>query len=436
MFYTPHTAKDQEKMLARLGVKSIKDLYDTIPQEVFLTDWEFPSGLGEAKTYRYLKELADKNRELTTFIGLGLYDHEIPSAVWALAGKAEFVTAYTPYQAEASQGMLQVIFEFQSMIAELTSMDTANASLYDGATALAEAMLMAVLEKKQKKVAVSLGVNPLYREVLKTYAKAIGIEIKWLPLNEGQTVFKKDDVAAYILQQPNFLGYVEATESFREIKNQTNALGIVSINPVLASVLRKPSAYDADIVCGEGQALGIPMNSGGPLLGFIATKKSLTRKLPGRIVGLTTDRNGKDAFVLTLQAREQHIRREKAGSNICTNQALNALAATIYLALLGKEGLKEVALGAISNTHYLADRLKAIGVKVGDKRPFLMEFPVLLEPKKAHKLKEALLIKGFTPPISLGEFDRNFSDHYLLCATEKRYKQEIDAFVSVWEGIL
>lgn len=436
MFYTPHTSKDQEKMLTRLGVKSIKDLYGTIPQEVLLKDWEFPSGLGEANTYRYLKELAAKNRELTTFIGLGLYDHEIPSAVWALAGKAEFVTAYTPYQAEASQGMLQAIFEFQSMIAEITSMDTANASLYDGATALAEAMLMAVLEKKQKRVAVSLGVNPLYREVLKTYAEAIGIEIIWLPLNEGQTVYTKEDVAAYILQQPNFLGFLEATESFTEIKDQTDALGIVSINPILASVLRKPSAYGADIVCGEGQALGIPINSGGPLLGFMAAKKSLTRKLPGRIVGLTTDKDGKDAFVLTLQAREQHIRREKASSNICTNQALNALAATIYLALLGKESLKEVALGSISNTHYLAKKLKSIGVRVWDKRPYLMEFPVILEPKKAQILKEALLFKGFTPPISLGKFDHNFSGHYLLCATEKRNKQEIDAFVSVWEGIL
>ncbi len=436
MFYTPHTAKDREKMLARLRIKSINDLYGNIPQEVFLKNWDFPSGLGEANTYRYLKELAAKNRELTTFIGFGIYDHEIPSAVWALAGKAEFVTAYTPYQAEASQGMLQAIFEFQSMITELTSMDTANASLYDGATALAEAMLMAVLEKKQKSVAISLGVNPLYREVLKTYAQAIGIEIKWLPLNEGRTVSKKEDVAAYIWQQPNFLGFIEDTESFAQVKNDTKALGIVSINPIMASVLKKPSEYGADIVCGEGQALGIPINCGGPLLGFIATKKSLTRKLPGRIVGLTTDKDGKDAFVLTLQAREQHIRREKAGSNICTNQTLNALAATIYLALLGKEGLKEVALGSISNAHYLADRLKAIGVKVGDKRPFLMEFPVLLEPKKAHKLKEALLIKGFTPPISLGEFDQDLADHYLLCATEKRNKQEIDAFVAVWEGII
>lgn len=434
MVYTPHTDSDIEKMLDLIGLENIDDLFSNIPKEVLLNDWQFPKGLSEAATLKEMKQIAAKNQEVIPFIGFGAYDHEIPSAVWALASKAEFATAYTPYQAEASQGMLQATFEFQSMIAEVTGMDVANASVYDGATALCEAMITAVLEKKKKRVAVSSGVNPLYRTVLQTYAKAIGIELIYLPLEDGKTVWQKADVSAYIMQQPNFLGYLDDTDNFEKVKG--DALGIVAINPVLSSVLRKPVEYGADIVCGEGQSLGIPLNAGGPYLGFMATTNKLKRKLPGRIVGATVDSEGRRAFVLTLQAREQHIRREKASSNICTNQALNALVATIYLSLLGPRGLKEVAEGSINNTHYLADKLKAIGVKVLDQRPFLMEFPVQIGKNTANKLKRNLLDAGFTPPVELGRFDQNFKDIFLLCATEKRTKEEIDKFVLVWEGIV
>lgn len=448
--YCPHTSEDIKKMLSYQGLESVDELFLDIPEEVKLRfdDWDFPQGLGEAKTLRYLNAIASRNKKLTTFIGLGVYDHEIPSAVWALANKAEFVTAYTPYQAEASQGMLQAIFEFQSMISVITGMDVANASVYDGATALCEAMLMACQEKRKNRIAVSLGVNPFYREVIQTYALAIGIDIVWLPLNNGQTDFSilqgletGTDVSAYIMQQPNYLGILEDTSAFENAKKLSNALGIVSINPILSTVLRKPAEYGADIVCGEGQSLGIPLNSGGPLLGFMATSKKLTRKLPGRIVGMTTDKYGKDAFVLTLQAREQHIRREKASSNICTNQALNALAATIYISLMGPKGLKEVAESSIQNTHYLAGKLREIGVKVWDDKRFLMEFPVYIEKERAERLRDVLLERGFTPPIPLFELEpneglkRDLEDVYLLCATEKRFKEEIDEFVAVWEEI-
>lgn len=444
--YTPHTAQDLKKMLDLLKIESIEELYKEIPKKVRLDTrtWDFPEGKSESEALRILKDFEAKNLNLTTFIGLGVYDHEIPSAVWALAGKAEFVTSYTPYQAEASQGMLQAIFEYQSMIAEITGMDVANASVYDGATALAEAMIMAVGDKRKYKIAVSMGVNPLYREVLATYAKAIGIEIVWLPLKNGQTDFLMEiegEVSAYIMQQPNFLGFVEDTNAFRIKKEQANSLGVVSINPILNTVLRKPVLYGADIVCGEGQSLGIPINSGGPLLGFMATTKKLMRKLPGRIVGMTTDQDGKTAFVLTLQAREQHIRREKASSNICTNQALNALAATVYISLLGPKGLKEVAQSSINNTHYLAQELEAIGVEICRLNPFLMEFPVKIPQDKIGFLRETLLSRGFTPPINLGEFkseckeSQDLTDMYLLCATEKRTKAEIDAFVAVWREI-
>ncbi len=433
MPYTPHTQKDIEKMLKTIGIDQVSDLFAQIPEEVRLQKWDFPKGLGESGTRRFINKIARNNKELIPMIGFGIYDHEIPSAVWALAGKAEFVTAYTPYQAEASQGMLQAIFEFQSMIAELTGMDVANASLYDGATALCEAMLMAVAEKKNRQIAVSLGVNPLYREVLKTYAKAVDIKIIDIPLVNGKTAWQEVDVAAYIMQQPNFLGYLDDTDGFNRVKGK--AFGIVSIQPILGSVLRKPQEYGADIVCGEGQPLGIPISSGGPLLGFMATKKSLMRKMPGRIVGLTSDKENNDAFVLTLQAREQHIRREKASSNICTNQALNALAATIYLSLLGPMGLREVATGAINNAHYLVEKLKAIGVEVCDEQPFLMEFPVKVPVEKIPLLKAKLLDAGFTPPIDLGCYSTEYTGYLLLCTTEKRTVAEIDDFVAVWEGI-
>lgn len=444
--YTPHTAEDIQKMLERLGLESIEELFQYIPKEVRLDvdAWDFPEGKSEGEALKLLRAIGEKNRKLTTFIGLGVYDHEIPSAVWALAGKAEFVTSYTPYQAEASQGMLQAIFEYQSMICEITGMDVANASVYDGATALAEAMIMAVGEKRKYRVAVSEGLNPLYREVLSTYANAIGIEIIWLPLKDGRTDFSRStdgEVSAFIMQQPNFLGFLEDTEAFRSTKDTAGALGVVSIHPILNSVLRKPSEYGADIVCGEGQSLGIPLSSGGPNLGFMAATKKLTRKLPGRIVGATTDEDGRTAYVLTLQAREQHIRREKASSNICTNQALNALAATIYIALLGPHGLREVAHACINNTHYLADRLKEVGVEVYSPAPFLMEFPVRIPKDRSELLKARLLGAGFTPPVELAKFamcsagDQDLSDMYLLCCTEKRTKAEIDAFVEVWREI-
>lgn len=249
MPYTPHTEKDIEKMLKTIGIDQVNDLFAQIPEEVRLKKWDFPTGLGESGTRRFINKIARNNKDLIPMIGFGIYDHEIPSAVWALAGKAEFVTAYTPYQAEASQGMLQAIFEFQSMIAEVTGMDVANASLYDGATALCEAMLMAVAEKKNRQIAVSLGVNPLYREVLKTYAKAVDIKIIDMPLVNGKTAWQEVDVAAYIMQQPNFLGYLDDTDGFSRVKGK--AFGIVSIQPILGSVLRKPQEYGADIVCGD-----------------------------------------------------------------------------------------------------------------------------------------------------------------------------------------
>ena len=361
--YIPNTPQDEQEMLKAIGLDSMDQLFEDIPKEVRLTKpLNIPDSKSELEVSSYLKSLADKNcstSELTCFLGAGAYDHYIPSVINAITSRSEFYTSYTPYQPEISQGTVQYIFEYQTLIANLTGMDIANASLYDGGTAITEAALMASAHSKKAEIIVSTGVNPEARQILKTYAHAQSLKVVEVELKDGVTdaaqleSLVSDDTAAVIVQNPNFFGVLEDLKGLGEIAHKGKKTSfIASVNPISLAVLKKPGELDVDIVVGDGQPLGIPLQFGGPYLGFMATKKAYLRKIPGRIVGETTDLDGKRSFVLTLSAREQHIRREKATSNICSNQGLNALAATVYMVTMGKQGLKEVATQCLQKAHY------------------------------------------------------------------------------------
>ena len=365
--YIPNTRDDEKRMLEAIGVESICDLFNDIPKDLQLNrDLNLKPSMSELEVMNYMKKLASQNKtvnDLTCFLGAGAYDHYIPTVVGHVTGRSEFYTSYTPYQAEISQGTLQYIFEFQSLIAEVTGMEVANASLYDGGTAIAEAAFMASSISRKKKIIISETVNPQYREVLTTYAHLQDLEIVEVKMDEGSTDLEDlkakvdGDTAAVVVQNPNFFGVIENMEEVEKITHsEKKALLINSIDPISVGILKTPGEIGADIVVGEGQALGIPLGYGGPYLGFMATTKKHMRKLPGRVVGQTIDTHGERSFVLTLQAREQHIRREKATSNICSNQGLNTLAATVYLSTLGKEGLKQVAIQATHKRHIMLKR--------------------------------------------------------------------------------
>lgn len=437
--YIPNTKTQQKEMLEEIGYSSIEELFGDIPEEVRLgRKLAIPGPMAEMELRRHMGKLSSLNKhteDYPCFLGAGAYDHYIPAAIDHIISRAEFYTAYTPYQPEISQGTLQAIFEYQTMICQLTGMDVSNASLYDGATALAEAILMACQATRKEKVVLAQSLHPEYREVSSTYAKFQDIPITEVGYKDGmmdlealeKTVTK--ETAAVVVQSPNFFGIIEDIEPIAEIAHKNKALLIVSADPISLALLKAPGELGADIVVGEGQSLGNPLSFGGPYLGFFATTKRLMRRMPGRIVGETTDKDGNRGFVLTLQTREQHIRREKATSNICTNQALNALIATIYLSLLGKEGLKEVAYQCLQKSHYLYDRLLDTGLFTPIfNAPFFKEFAIK-STVPIEKLNAHLLDKGIIGGYSLEKDYTELDGGWLIAVTEKRTRQEMDALV-------
>ncbi len=426
-------------MLNSLSIESLDELFKDIPQELKLEDkLKISDAMSEIELLSHMKNMASKNYntdDYTCFLGAGAYDHYIPSVVSHILSRQEFYTSYTPYQPEISQGMLQAIFEFQSMICELTGMDAANASMYDGGTALAEAATMACSATKRNEIIVSETVHPENRDILNTYVKYKGIKIIEADFNNGQTDIHtlknklSKDTAAIIIQTPNFFGIIEDLSKIIELAHNNKSLVIVSTDPISLAILKSPGEMGADIVVGEGQSLGNPINFGGPHLGFFATTKKLMRKMPGRIVGQTNDHGGNRGFVLTLQAREQHIRRDKATSNICSNQALNALAATVYLSVMGKEGLKEIANLCTQKAHYMYNSLiNTDKFEPVFDAPFFKEFIVksAIDP---NILNKKLLNKKIIGGYALTNSYPNLNNAWLLAVTEKRTKEEIDKLV-------
>ncbi len=443
--YIPNTQEDEKRMLETIGLDNAKQLFDDIPEDLKLNrELDLKPSMSELEVARYMKALADQNlsvNDLTCFLGAGAYDHYIPSVVGHVISRSEFYTSYTPYQAEISQGTLQYIFEFQSLICELTGMDVANASLYDGGTAIAEAAFMASGIARKKKIVISKTVNPQHREVLKTYAHLQDLEVVEVEIDEGSTNLEDlkakvdEETAAVIVQSPNFFGVIEDLEAVEKIAHsQKRTLFIPSVDPISMGILKTPGELGADIVVGEGQALGIPLAFGGPYLGFMATNEKHTRKLPGRIVGETVDADGKRSFVLTLQAREQHIRRERATSNICSNQGLNTLAATVYLVTLGKEGLKEVAKQSTLKAHYAQKKLIEAGYKPLFDKPFFKEFAMVGD-KPVDEVNEKLLEHNILGGYNLEKDYPQYKNAALFAVTEKRTKEEIDNLSSVLEGL-
>lgn len=433
--FIPHTEEDIKYMLNRIGAKCIDDLYAEVPEEVKLKgDYNIPSAMSELEIRKHFAELGQKNSQLTIFAGGGAYDHYSPSVIAHLLSRSEFYTAYTPYQPEISQGTLQYIFEYQSMISELNGMECTNASMYDGATATAEAMIMMVTSaKKKNRVLISATVADRVIKVVETYAKFRGIEVTITAEKDGVTdleaikaELEKGDVAGVIVPTPNKYGIIEDFTGFADTIHAAKAMLTINADPSTLAVLRTPKEWGADIACGDGQSLGMPLCFGGPYLGYISCSQATLRKMPGRVVGATTDADGKRAFVLTLQAREQHIRREKATSNICSNQSLMALYATIYLALMGKEGLKEVNIMSADGTHYLYNRLIETGKfeAAFPGKPFLKEFVVktTLDIKAINKRLEA---NGIMGGLDLGDGKVSFA------VTEKRTKAEIDRLITL-----
>lgn len=432
MNYVPHTDKDRSEMLKTIGVKSIDDLFRDIKPELRPKSFDIPEGRSEFEVCRYIKKLADKNAtDLINFVGAGFYDHYIPAAVDALASRSEFYTAYTPYQPEASQGWLQAIYEYQTAICELLALDVSNASLYDGGTALYEAAMMAVRLTGRHKIIVDQGVNLIYRTMLYTYTTNLSIEFVETSVVHGQSsrdeIYKylDDKTAAVIVQNPNFFGAIDDYTDVVAKAHAVGALAIQSTYPISMGLLKTPGEMGFDIATGEGQSLGIPLSFGGPYLGFMAVKKEHIRQMPGRIVGATVDKDGKRGFVLTLQTREQHIRREKATSNICSNEALCALRAVIYLSLIGKTGLKELSELNFDKAEFAKDVLAQIpGVIVKRSSPTFNEFTLCL-PKNADEVVYKMVDKGFAAGFPLGRFYKGLDNYLLMAVTEKRTKEEI-----------
>ncbi len=425
--FTPHTEADVREMLEAIGVGTVDDLFADVPTKLE-GNLNLPPALSEYEALRDVERLARENvTGLPIFLGGGAYDRIVPSAIGAVTSRGEFLTAYTPYQPEVSQGTLQTIFEFQSVISELTGLEVSNASVYDGANAVAEAALMTARQtKRDPKVALSKGLNPRYREVIETY----GVEIVELSQNNGATSFSglPDDVSGVFVQNPNYFGLVEDIRAALEAAHGVGALCVAVCDPISLAVLEAPGNLGADVAVGETQPMGMPLLFGGPYAGYMATRQEYVRQLPGRICGETVDMEGRLAYVLTLRAREQDIRRARANSNICTNQALTALAATVYAALMGPEGLREVAEASISKAHYLADRLREVGFSLRyPDAPFLWEFAV--EMPDVGGANEALLEAGIVGGLDLGD------GAMLIAVTEKRTKDELDAFVEVVSSV-
>jgi len=424
-------------MLETIGISDVSELFSDIPEKVkFKGELNIRPKKSETSLLRELGNIAKKNITTEThvsFLGAGVYDHYIPTVVDHVISRSEFYTAYTPYQPEISQGELQAIFEFQTLISELTAMDVANSSMYDGPTAFAEAATMAAGKTRKKKVVVSKGVHYQAIEVLRTYCKAQGIEVVEVELDGSYTDLTKldeaadEDTAAVMVQYPNFLGSVENLEEIEKIAHKHKGLFVVNSNPLALSILTPPGEFGADIVTGDTQVFGIPTQFGGPHCGYFAATSKLMRKMPGRLVGQTQDDEGNRGFVLTLQAREQHIRRDKATSNICSNQALNALASSVAMSALGKKGAVEMAENNIQNTYYMKKQLKSKGFEIIDGQSF-NEFAVRLS-KNIDEINDTLYDDGFIGGFNLGRVDAKFENHMLIAVTELRTKDEIDSFV-------
>ncbi len=430
--YFPHTEADLAAMLEKIGVKSLEDLYAEVPESIrFKGEYKLPEAMSELDVRRFFDTLGKENARLTCFAGAGVYDHYTPSVVPDIVSRSEFLTSYTPYQAEISQGTLHYIFEYQSMMAELTGMDISNASMYDGTTATAEAVMMAVAAgKKADKVLVSATLDPKTLAVVRTYAKFHGIELEMIAAKDGAT--DKEDLAAKIVQggvagvlvqQPNYYGVVEDYGGVADLAHANKALLIMNSVAADLAVLKTPGEWGADIAVGDGQSLGIPMSFGGPSVGYMCCTEKLIRKMPGRIVGMTRDSRGQRAFALTLQAREQHIRRQKATSNICSNESLMALFVTIYMSVMGKEGLKEAAELSYSGAHYLCERLVNTGhFTLAYDRPFFNEFCVKYD-GDVDELQKRFIDNGIFGGIKVAD------DTIMFAVTEKRTKEEIDKLI-------
>jgi len=441
--YIANTQDDVSKMLDVIGLKSIDDLFQDIPPHLKPRSFNLPKGNSEFEVVERVKKLAHKNSSsLLLFIGGGYYDHYTPAAVNALISRGEFYTAYTPYQPECAQGTLQSLYEFQSSICALTQMEVANASLYDGGTALYEAVMMAIRITKRKKIIMDSGVSPIYRKIIKTYTSNLDYIFEEMPIVHGHSDRESIDklldneTAALILQNPNFFG---AIDDHSDIIAKAQSLGILviqSVYPIALGVIKTPGEMNVDIVTGEGQSLGLPLNFGGPYLGFMATKKEFIRKMPGRIIGETVDMYGKRCFVNTLQAREQHIRREKATSNICTNVSLCALQALVFMSLLGREGFKELANLNYQKAEYSKSVLDAIdGIEVKRSTPTFNEFTVHL-PVHADIVIEKMVDKGFAAGFPCGRYYEGMDDYMIIAITEKRTKEEIDCYAQCLKEVL
>ena len=443
MSYVLNTPDHQRAMLDKIGAQSIDDLFKSIPPSLRLNRaLDIPPALSEIELTQHLEELANKNLsdgDAVCFLGGGAYDHFIPALVDAVAGRSEFYTAYTPYQAEASQGSLQAFFEYQTLICQLTGMDVANASLYDGGSAVAEAVFMALsVTQRFGKVLVAESVHPEYRRTLATYMANLETQAVTAPTPDGflnPSDLKRaidDQTACVVVQHPNFFGCLEEVEELAEIAHAAGALFIVSFDPISLGLLKRPGQYGADIAVAEGQCLGNLMSYGGPYLGILACREKFLRKMPGRLVGQTVDRSGRRCWVLTMQTREQHIRRQKATSNICTNQGLMALKATVYLAALGPEGLKETAELCTRKAHYAAEQLSAIpGVNLRFRQPFFKEVTLSVK-KDVPTLLSRLLQAGYHGGLDLGRWHPNLKNCVSVAVTEKRTRAEIDGLQAAW----
>jgi len=450
MPFIPHTEDDIRAMLDAIGVDSIERLFEEIPAELVIDELPgVPDALSEMEVTRLMRERAARDGSPLCFIGAGAYEHHIPAAVWEVTTRGEFYSAYTPYQAEASQGTLQVIYEYQTMMAGLTGMDVSNASLYDGASALAEAALMAVRanrKAKSRRVLLAAGVTPVYRKVAEAIAGTQGLSFEYLPLDPATGLTRLQALAeageppvAVVIQQPSFLGTLEDMDELTDRARALGALVIAVVNPTSLAVLKPPGEWGeegADIVCGEGQPLGVPLSSGGPYFGFMAARKNFVRQMPGRIVGRTVDLDGKPGFTLTLQAREQHIRRSKATSNICTNQGLMVTAATIYMSLLGEEGLARVATECHERTTALCEALAAIdGVERAFDTPYFHEALLRLDRPVAPVLAE-LSARGVLGGYDVSADYPELGDVLLVCATETKTDEDIRRYAEAMADVL
>lgn len=440
--YLPHTEQDIKNMLDTIGLKSIDDLFNDVPESMRMKkELDLPKAKSEIEVRRIIGGMAAKNlssNDVPTFMGAGLYDHYIPSVIAPMISRGEFLTSYTPYQPEVSQGTLQYIFEFQSLLCELTGMTVANASVYDHSNAVAETAIMCANVSKKNQILVSKTLNPDSVEVLYNYAKGHNLEVVLIEEKDGITDLENlkaklsDETACVMVQSPNFFGIIEDLEEAADITHTAKKASFVAaVDPISLGILKRPGDIGADVVIGEGQALGIPVEFGGPSLGFMCTTDKFLRKLPGRIVGQTVDKNGNRCFVLTLTAREQHIRREKATSNICSNQGVNTLSATMYMCLLGKEGLKEVAMQSLSKAHYLQKKLEEKGYPLKWNQPFFKEFVV--EGLTAEKQRELLKDKKFIGGFGIKRYYEKY-DNVMFAVTEQRTKEEMDEFAEVLGG--